>query len=229
MATWLVTGAGRGIGLGLSTRLLARGDHVIALVRHLDSAHELQKTTGAGERLTVLEADVTDGLSLRQACASLAVRHIDVLVNNAGVYLERGKGALDADLEALATTLMVNTVAPMRVIQAFAPLLGGASGTSKAVTISSAMGSFKSTGGQFVYRTSKAAINKAIQSVAPELLHKGIIAFVMHPGWVRTDMGGAGADISIEQSVSGLIATIDAANENAAGAFINYDGTIVPW
>lgn len=230
MACWLITGAGRGIGLGLAAKLLARRDEVIALVRDPLQAQALKKLEGAAKSLTVLGGEVTDQASLLKARDELGARHIDVLVNNAGVYLERGKGVLTADMDRFAETLLVNTVAPLRVIQAFAPLMGGKGGISKAATISSGMGSLQRGGtGEFSYRASKAGVNKAIQAVAGELRQAGIIAFVMHPGWVRSDMGGAGADISIEQSAAGLIATIEAAGDSAAGEFLNYDGTSLPW
>lgn len=230
MARWLITGAGRGIGFGLTIELLKRGDEVVALLRDPRQAGTLQGLDGARQRLLILEADVTEGPALKAAAQSLSGKNIDVLVNNAGVYGEHGMKVLNGDLDLFADVLMVNTVAPLRVLQAFAPVLRVTGGHAKAVTISSAMGSFtRGQTGEFVYRASKAGINKAIQALAPELLQQDIIAFVMHPGWVRTDMGGAGADISIEQSAKGLIATINGAGKAQAGQFLNYDGTVIAW
>ena len=230
MACWLITGAGRGIGLGLTARLLERGDEVIALVRDPAKAHDLQQLSSPPNKLTLIACDVTSQASLLAARAQIGPRAIDVLVNNAGAYGERGKGVLTADIDVFADILTINTIAPLRVIQAFAPLMGQGQNLSKIATISSAMGSFgRNAPGEFVYRTSKAAINKAIQSVADELLQKGMIAFVMHPGWVRTDMGGQHADIPIEDSVRGLIATIEKAGKAEAGCFLNYDGSVIPW
>lgn len=229
MSCWMITGAGRGIGLGIAKQILGRGDEVIALVRDPLKCDALRAIEGARTRLKLLAADVADAASLSAARAALSQGRIDVLVNNAGIYRDRGRGILTADLDAFAETLMVNTVAPLRVLQNFAPLMGKGGQISKVATISSAMGSFQRGDGQFSYRASKAGINKAIQSVAAELLQENIIAFVMHPGWVRTDMGGAGADISVEQSATGIIRTIDSAGRDAAGNFLNYDGTAIPW
>ncbi|MBX9617575.1 MAG: SDR family oxidoreductase [Hyphomicrobiales bacterium] len=230
MSCWMITGAGRGIGLGIAKKILGRGDDVIALVRDPLKCDALRAIEGARTRLKLLAADVADAASLSAARAALSQGRIDVLVNNAGIYRDRGRGILTADLDAFAETLMVNTVAPLRVLQNFAPLMGKGGQVSKVATISSAMGSFQRGGdGQFSYRASKAGINKAVQSVAAELLQENIIAFVMHPGWVRTDMGGAGADISVEQSATGIIRTIDSAGREAAGTFLNYDGTTIPW
>ncbi|WP_376801421.1 SDR family oxidoreductase [Candidatus Raskinella chloraquaticus] len=229
MSCWMITGAGRGIGLGIAKKILGRGDDVIALVRDPLKCDALRAIEGARTRLKLLAADVADAASLSAARAALSQERIDVLVNNAGIYRDRGRGILTADLDAFAETLMVNTVAPLRVLQNFAPLMGKGGQVSKVATISSAMGSFQRGDGQFSYRASKAGINKAIQSVAAELLQENIIAFVMHPGWVRTDMGGAGADISVEQSATGIIRTIDSAGCEAAGTFLNYDGTTIPW
>ena len=229
MSCWMITGAGRGIGLGIAKHILGRGDEVIALVRDPLKCDALRAIEGARTRLKLLAADVADGASLSAARAALSQERIDVLVNNAGIFRDRGRGMLTADLDAFAETLLVNTVAPLRVLQNFAPLMGKGGQVSKVATISSAMGSFQRGDGQFSYRASKAGINKAIQSVAAELLQENIVAFVMHPGWVRTDMGGAGADISVEQSAAGIIRTIDRAGHEAAGTFLNYDGTIIPW
>lgn len=229
MKCWMITGAGRGIGLGIAKQILGRGDEVIALVRDPLKCEALRAIDGARTRLKLLAADVADSTSLSAARAALSQGRIDVLVNNAGIYRERGRGILTADLDAFAETLMVNTVAPLRVLQNFAPLMGKNGEVSKVATISSAMGSFQNGEGQFAYRASKAGINKAIQSIATELLQDNIIAFVMHPGWVRTDMGGAGADISVDQSASGIVRVIDGAGRDQAGAFLNYDGRALPW
>jgi NAD(P)-dependent dehydrogenase (short-subunit alcohol dehydrogenase family) len=241
----MVTGAGRGIGLGLVTALLARGDSVVATARDLALAPTTQGHTAkgrvlqslaasAGDRLTLLEMEVTDSASVAAAAAALGGQPVDVLVNNAGVYGPRPQGPLDVDLAAFADTLAVNTVAPFRVLQAFAPNLIEAARTrgvpAKVATISSTMGSVTGTSTGFLaYRASKAAVNKAVQASAGDLAARGIVSVVIHPGWVRTDMGGPGADISVEESATGIIATIDRLTAGDAGSFLNWDGSRAPW
>lgn len=227
MATWLVTGANRGLGLGLAEHLLARGDRVVAGTRDPLGAEALQRLAARHPALELLPLDVTDAASVAAAKATLGARPIDVLVNNAGVYAERGKGALEADPEAFLATLAVNSVAPIRMIKALADnLTPGA----KVVTISSRMGSLTlGSTGEFVYRASKAAVNKAIQAIAPELAGRGVTAVVMHPGWVRTDMGGRGADLEVGEATAGLMATIDRLTPKDAGTFLNWNGEPIPW
>lgn len=228
MSCWLVTGANRGIGLGLTRRLLERGDRVIASARDPGAAPELAAL--AGERLTILAMDVTSDASVAAAAAAVTGRPVDVLVNNAGVYGPKAQGGLDVDLDGFLETLAVNTVAPFRVLRAFAPNLAAAGRGAKCVTISSTMGSLAGgSTGVVAYRASKAAVNKAVQASARELLSRGIVSVVMHPGWVRTDMGGAGADLSVDEATRGIVKTIDALSETHAGAFISWDGRPAAW
>jgi NAD(P)-dependent dehydrogenase (short-subunit alcohol dehydrogenase family) len=224
MATWLVTGANRGIGLGLARALGARGDAVIAGVRDPASAGALR---ALGARVEVVPLDVADARSVAAAAAAVGGRPIDVLVNNAGVYGPKRQGAFDLDPDAFLATLAVNSVGPFRVLQAFRRNLGRG---AKVVTISSTMGSFERGGaGYAAYRASKAAVNRAVAATAGELAGHGIVSVVMHPGWVRTDMGGAGADLSVEESATGILRTIDGLGAADAGRFFEWDGRRAPW
>jgi NAD(P)-dependent dehydrogenase (short-subunit alcohol dehydrogenase family) len=228
MACWLVTGANRGIGLGLTRRLLGMGHDVIATAREPETARDLAAL--AGERLTILAMDATSDASVAAAAARVAGRPVHVLVNNAGVYGPKAQGALDVDLDGFLETLAVNTVAPFRVLRAFAPNLTAAGRGAKCVTISSTMGSLSGAAtGVIAYRASKAAVNKAVQASARELLARGIVSVVMHPGWVRTDMGGAGADLSVEEATAGIVSTIERLTEKDAGAFLAWDGRTAAW
>lgn len=229
MANWLITGANRGIGLGLTRKLLARGERVFAGCRAPDAAGNLQTLKEChGSTLTVLAIDVTSQASVTAAAAQIKAP-LDVLVNNAGVYGPRDRqGLRDMDFAAFEEVLKVNVLAPLRVTQAFAPHVEQAKG--KVVTISSQMGSFAGAAtGALAYRTSKAAVNKMMQGVAGELSGQGVTCIVMHPGWVRTDMGGAGATLSIEESTDGIIKVIDSLTLADAGTFRNHDGSTIAW
>jgi NAD(P)-dependent dehydrogenase (short-subunit alcohol dehydrogenase family) len=227
MATWMVTGANRGIGLELTRQLSARGDHVFAGCRAPGEAADLNKLT-AGGRVTVIALDVRSDDSVRAAAASVS-QPVDVLVNNAGIYGPRsGQEALDMDFGAFAEVLDVNTLGPLRVAQAFLPHVERAKG--RIVTITSQMGSLAGThAGSLAYRASKAAVNKVMLGFADAVRAKGIPVLQMHPGWVRTDMGGKGADIAIPDSAAGIIKVIDGLDMRGTGTFRNYDGGVIAW
>ena len=235
MPTLLITGAGRGIGLALTRAALARGDSVVAGVRDPSAASGLHALEGeAGERLTLVPLDVTDGASLQEARALIGSRPIDVLVNNAGVIGPERQDALDMDYEGFLDALDVNTLGPLRVSQAFLPNLraarAGPAGVAKIVSVTSRMGSLATPNtGRIAYRASKAALNKAMQALALELQPEGIAVCVVHPGWVRTDMGGGGADLAPEESAAGLLRVIDGLTLQDTGAFRDWDGSTMPW
>lgn len=229
MTTFLITGANRGIGLELTRQALARGDSVIAAARDAGAQSLDALAAKAGDRLQTIALDVVDETSVNAAATSLAGRAIDVLINNAGIIGPNRQSTLDMDFDGLAQTLAVNSIAPLRVTQALLPNLRK-SNHPRIVTISSAMGSLSSAASdRIAYRASKAAVNKIMQGLASDLKRENIPAIVMHPGWVRTDMGGAGADLSPEQSASGILQVIDRLTLASTGAFINYDGKTLPW
>ncbi|MBY0612538.1 MAG: SDR family oxidoreductase [Beijerinckiaceae bacterium] len=229
MTTFLITGANRGIGLELTRQALARGDSVIAAARDAGAQSLDALAAKAAGRLQTIALDVVDEASVKAAATSLAGRAIDVLINNAGIIGPDRQSPLDMDFGGLAQTLAVNTIAPLRVTQALLPNLRK-SNHPRIVTISSAMGSLSSAASdRIAYRASKAAVNKIMQGLASDLKRENIPAIVMHPGWVRTDMGGAGADLSPEQSASGILQVIDRLTLASTGAFINYDGKTLPW
>ena len=231
MRTLLITGAGRGIGLALAGAALARGDAVLAAAREPAASEGLRalERGAGGERLILVPLDVTDGESIGAARALVGARPIDVLVNNAGVIGPERQDALDMDFEGFLDALDVNTLGPLRVTQAFLPNLRAARG-AKVVTVTSQMGSLATpSAGYVAYRASKAAVNKAMQALSLELRPGGIAACVVHPGWVRTDMGGAGADITPEESAAGILRVIDALTLDDTGAFRGWDGSTIPW
>jgi NAD(P)-dependent dehydrogenase (short-subunit alcohol dehydrogenase family) len=227
MTTILITGANRGIGLAMAEHFVKRGDRVIATVRDPFKLPDVLKTAPR-EQMVVMGMEVTDDRSVARAAASLK-EPIDVLINNAGIHGMRGGSGLDADLSEFAQVLAVNTIAPLRVSRAFLPHLKQAK-QPRILTISSQMGALSgSATGSIAYRTSKAAVNKAMQGLAVDLKPEGIAVAVVHPGWVRTDMGGDRADLSPEESAVGIAGVVDALTMARTGSFFRWDGTIHPW
>jgi NAD(P)-dependent dehydrogenase (short-subunit alcohol dehydrogenase family) len=229
MTSFLITGASRGIGFGLVERLVLRGDKVFASARNPD-ADPLALLAGKfPDRLTLHRLDVTDPASISALAKALEGQPIDVLINNAGIRGPERQSALDMDFLGFAETLVVNTIAPLRVSQALVPNL--TAGTKpRIVMISSIMGQLsRPMAGDLAYCTSKTALNKVMQSLAMELKGAGITVASVHPGWVKTDMGGPRAPLAVGEAVRNLIATIDALSLEKTGSFLNYDGTPLAW
>ena len=226
MPVLLITGANRGIGLELTKRYAADGWDVIAACRKPQEASALKALKGD---ITVEALDVTDYAAVDKLAAKYAGAAIDLLLNNAGIYGNRDGALKVSDFETYLQVLQVNSVAPMKVALAFLPQLKAAK-QAKIATISSRMGSIsQSGGGSYAYRASKAAINAGMHNLALDLKSAGITCITLHPGWVRTDMGGAGADIDVGTSAVGLKNTIDSATLKDTGKFFNYDGSEIPW
>jgi NAD(P)-dependent dehydrogenase (short-subunit alcohol dehydrogenase family) len=228
MTTFLITGANRGIGLAMAEALMARGDRVIAAVRDPFRVPDALKTA-AKEHCVIVGMDVGDQRSVDRAAAAIT-EPVDVLVNNAGINPPGRSNATTADLAELTQVLAINTVAPLRVSQAFLPHLRR-SPKPRIVTVSSQMGSLTTanSSGAMAYRTSKAAVNKVMQCLATDVKADNIAVVVVHPGWVRTDMGGLAADLSPQESAAGLIALADGLTIRETGQFFRWNGTVHPW
>jgi len=223
MGTYLVTGIGRGIGCELARILLHRGDRVIGTLRDPNQMLPEWSEFIAGGQLMLLALDVRDDASIRAAAASLD-GSIDVLVNTAGVIGSQRQSTLDMDFNGFLEILNVNTLGPLRMVQAFLPHLRR-SKAAKIVTISSRMGSLSyAKSDRIAYRASKAAVNKVMQGLATDLREDGIVAISVHPGWVQTDMGGSGADISVGESAAGLVRLIDRLRLDDTGEFFDWQG-----
>lgn len=230
MSTYLVTGTNRGIGLEFVKQLLARGETVLATCRDIDKAEELVKLKDSHESLSLHELDVTSAEAMANFPKRLADRAIDVFINNAGIYGPRGASFGKVDGKEWAQVLEVNAIAPLLLTQLLmANLRRGRD--KKLVYISSKMGSIgdNSGGGQYIYRSSKTALNAVVKSLSIDLADAGFAATVIHPGWVQTDMGGPNALIDTNTSVSGMLQVIDGLKLDNAGQFYNYDGEIIPW
>jgi NAD(P)-dependent dehydrogenase (short-subunit alcohol dehydrogenase family) len=230
----LITGANRGIGLEFVRQYAAAGEAVHAGCRNPGEAKDLQALAARYAGVKIHALDVTDQASVDGLAFALKDIPVNLLINNAGVY-GGTLGETPQDLEGMdygmwADVFAINTMAPLRVIQAVLPNLKAAGRGAKIVTISSRMGAMSDARpGSYAYRSSKAAVNKIMQLVAMDLAQYGIIACPFHPGWVRTDMGGTGADISVEESVSGLRATIAGLTQKDSGRFWQWNGQTLDW
>ena len=224
MARVLITGANRGIGHALAMEFADRGHAVIAASRRPQAAPLDQPD------LRQLTLDVTDRRSIAEAVAALGDEPLDILVNNAGIFGSRGAGLGGIDDAAWQAVFATNVIGAYRVSEALLPQLRRGH-DPKLVTISSRMGSTgaNTTGGEYVYRSSKAAVNAVMRSLAIDLAPETITVAVLHPGWVRTDMGGRGAALDPATSARGLTDVILGLTPAQSGGFFNYDGTPLVW
>lgn len=220
MPTVLITGASRGLGREFVRQYEDAGWRVIATCR--DPAG----TDLACERYAL---DVTDPGSVDAVGAALGEESIDVLINNAGIYGPRDYGPDSIPYDDWESVLRTNVLAPMRVAAALmAPV--ARSERKLMVFISSDMGSIAgSGGGQYIYRSSKSALNMAVSSLAVDIRRSGVGCLLLHPGWVKTDMGGPGASIDAGTSVTGMRQVIEDWTIDDTGAFLDYAGEPIPW
>lgn len=227
--TYLITGANRGIGLEMSRQILESGDRLYAVCRNPETATELnkfvQESNGRGQ---IFKSDAYDEIALANI-ANAIVGGIDVLVCNAGVMSARG-GLSDAEnyVASVSEVLMTNTAGPFFAARAFHKNLK-LSSAPRICIISSYMGSQQHQGASaYFYRASKAGANNIMVTLANELKSDGITVASFHPGWVKTEMGGSGADITPQVSASGLIQQFQGLKIANTGAFLNYDGKSLP-
>jgi NAD(P)-dependent dehydrogenase (short-subunit alcohol dehydrogenase family) len=226
MTTILITGAARGIGRALCEDALRRGWSVVGSVRDSETARALEAELGS--KFQALVFDVTDAAAIAKAAAALD-GPIDILINNAGIIGPDRQSSLDMDFDGFARTLAVNVLAPLRVAQAFLPHLKR-SEKPRLMTISSGMGSMSyASSDHLAYRASKAAVNKVTQGLATDLRRFGIAVVSIHPGWVRTDMGGRGADIEAGESAGGILDIAEKLDLAGTGKFLRYDGAEMQW
>lgn len=230
MMTALITGANRGIGLALTRTLVDRDIAVVGGVRDVESAaalHDLQSEHP--DQLTIIQLDVTDPKSVTHAASKIAERvsYFDVLINNAGVLLEdRDAAFARLNMDDFDRTFAVNVTGVARVIQAFLPMLLKSS-RPRIVNISSGAGSIggKADSGYYMYGASKAALNHLTVGLAHELRREKVVVAAISPGWVRTDMGGADADLSPEETAADLAETILRLTIENSGQFLDRKGS----
>jgi NAD(P)-dependent dehydrogenase (short-subunit alcohol dehydrogenase family) len=229
-----VTGANRGLGLEFVRQLLGRGDRVVATCRHPGKASALNGLAGEHPgRLHVLPLDVADPRAIAEVARELllldddAGDQIDLLVNGAGV-LHSGERFGSVGAVNLDDSFRVNAMGPFLLTQALAPRLADG---ARVANITSQLGSIANTTrfGTPSYNISKAAQNMATALLAAALRERGISVVALHPGWVQTDMGGAGATVTPQQSVSGLLRVIAALKPSDSGSFLDWRGQSLPW
>lgn len=219
----LITGATRGIGRSLAQRYTAQGAKVIATARNLDGQD-------AGDGIEWHGLDVSTPASVTELAAALAGRPIDLLICNAGVALDKGQRLEDGyDAALWAQTFAVNVTGVFLTVQALLPNLKAAQGGKVAILSSQMASQSQAPGGTYIYRASKAAALNLGRNLAADLAASGLAVGIYHPGWVRTDMGGAGADIDVGTSVAGLMARFDVLSPATTGEFVDYTGKTLPF
>jgi NAD(P)-dependent dehydrogenase (short-subunit alcohol dehydrogenase family) len=222
--TVLITGANRGIGLEFARQYKSKGYEVIGTARKPDEASKL-KAIG----VRVEQLDVADPSSVSALAKKLENVPIDILINNAGILQGRESNLETLNFDELAESFAVNASGPLRVSQALLPNLRKGK-EKKIVNITSTLGSIQNNnGGMYPYRASKAALNQLTKTMSLDLEKEGFICIVMHPGWVRTEMGGIWATYTPEQSVRSMIHTIDRLVRSSNGRFFDLNGNQIPW
>lgn len=227
MTTFLITGANRGLGLGMARHAAERGYTVIGTARDPKSADDLNAIASRVEQLDTSDHDSIDALA-----KSLGDTPIDILVNNAGIFPHECDDINDFDPGAFERVMRVNTLGPILTTRA---LVGNLARSERKlnISISSNLGSItdacKGEMGFVGYRTSKAALNMANATIAHQLKGKGITSVVIHPGWVQTDMGGPQAPLVPEESTGFILNTIEKISSDDNGRFLDYKGDELPW
>ncbi|CAH6838085.1 Short chain dehydrogenase [Vibrio chagasii] len=228
MSVIFITGANRGIGLSLAQQYLKDNHTVYATYRDTSSAHELRALAEHYSNLTCIQLDITDYQATSRLPAQ--IQHIDILINNAGYYGPKGYGLGNTNVEEWRRVFEVNTIAPLKLVETLLPMLE-ASDLKKIACLSSRVGSMaeNTSGGGYIYRSSKAALNSVVKSLSNDLTSNGFTVLALHPGWVQTEMGGPNAILSAPESAKGLVNVIENLTPSDSGRFLNYDGTEIPW
>lgn len=231
MPTLLITGANRGLGLELCHQYLKEGWKIYATCRDPGKAKELNSLADEYQNLLSVHAlEVSNNDQMHALKKYLKGKPIDILFNNAGVYASDASQFGKTDKKAWEEAVAVNIIAPMKMMEEFVENV--AKSDKKIIaSMSSKMGSMQdnTSGGSYAYRATKAALNAVMVSAAHDLRHLGITSLILHPGWVRTDMGGPQGELSVEQSAQKLRKILDKRTIKDSGSFFDIDGTIIPW
>lgn len=230
MKTIFITGANRGIGLGLTDQALQRGMMVYAACRNPDGARELWELESASNgRLKLLQMDVGDETSIQACARSLpGDTALDCVINNAGVLRDGSKGLPQVNVDLVRESFEINVIGPMNVTRALLPYLEK-SKNPVLVNMTSKMGSIadNASGTHYAYRISKTALNMFTKNVAIEFPH--ITTICLHPGWVKTDMGGANALVDVGDATKKMMDVITNVKKVDTGHFLDFQGKAVPW
>ena len=228
--TILITGSNRGIGLELTHQYAAQGWQVLACCRRPDQATALNRLGEQFPNITLHTLDVTQQDQVQKLATQLHDCPIDILFNNAGVYGPDDAVFGNTDEARWLECLRVNVIAQMKMMEAFVTQVA-ASQHKLIAAMSSKMGSMadNGSGGSYIYRSSKAALNAVMKSAAIDLEPKGVKVAILHPGWVQTDMGGPNAEITVAESVGRMREILDTMRPENSGSFFDIDGSIIPW
>ena len=230
MTNVLITGANRGLGLGFVKSFLAKNINVICTTRNIAGSKEL---LGCKKKypnnLEILELDLLEENSENTLSDLISDKPVDIFINNAGVGNSNQRFGVVSSKPWLEV-LKVNLIAPLTVTQSIIENIKKGS-EKKIYFLSSQLGSIEdnTSGGMYIYRSSKTALNQVVKSLSVDLKPIGITVISLHPGWVKTDMGGPNAPVSIDESVKGMMKVIDTTDIGNTGTFLNYDGKELPW
>ena len=228
--TILITGSNRGIGLELVHQYAAQGWQVLACCRHPDQATALNRLRDTFPGITLHMLDVAQQDQVQKLAARLQDCPIDILFNNAGIYGPDDAVFGNTDEARWLECLHVNVIAQMKMMEAFVTRVA-ASQHKLIAAMSSKMGSMadNGSGGSYIYRSSKAALNAVMKSAAIDLAPRGVKVAILHPGWVQTDMGGPNAEITVTESVGRIREILATITPENSGTFFDIDGSVIPW
>ena len=225
MKNILITGANRGIGLKFA-EILSANNNIYATARDITKADDLEKL----DNTELLELDLLDKDSIKSFCSELKDIPLDIIINNAGIFQDEQMEETILDPELWLDEIMINAIGPVVLSQKLKEnIMSG--NDKKIIFISSQMGSIDDnySGGYYFYRTSKSALNSAAKSLSIDWKADGIAVLMLHPGWVRTDMGGSNAKLDIDTSVSKMLDVINSLDMGKTGTFLNYEGKKLEW
>ena len=230
METILVTGANRGIGLELVKQYCNQNYQVIGTYRNENTSGEFISMSRNLNNLKVYSLDVSSDQSLKNFSSKLGDTPVDIFINNAGVFGPRDSSFNNVDERNWISVFQTNAIAPLLLTQLIIENLRNGS-QKKLIYITSKMGSIddNKSGGAYIYRSSKTALNSVVKSISLDLAKDGMKVALLHPGWVRTDMGGPNGLIDTTKSVSRMTEVIDRLSQSDSGCFFNYDGSKIPW
>jgi len=223
----VITGSNRGIGLAFCRHYLSQGFRVSAACRNPDSASDLN---ALGGELSVFSLDLASESSIEHFASQLVDQSVDLIINNAGVYGGTPQGLEDLLSQEWLNTLNINAIAPILLTRSILKHIDS-SQSPKVAFLTSKMGSIadNTSGRSYIYRSSKAALNAAAKSLAIDLSSHKIPVVLLHPGWVRTDMGGPNGLIDTQESVAGMAQVIEHLDMSSTGSFFDYSGKTIPW